>query len=566
METITFSYEGTDTQIKCHKNEKMKEICDRYAKSLHKEFSEISFLNDDGNEINDQLTLNELFKELEKKNNDKLNITVKNIDLSLDSSRTNKNKKISSEIICPQCGENAFINIKNYKIDLFGCKNNHNNKNILINDFQTTQYIIPNKIKCGFCNKPNNEKLYFCLECKRTLCLLCYQKHDKKHKIINCNYICLKHNEQFISYCDKCKKNICFMCEAEHSSHEIIDFGKKIPQKNIIVNELNFFKVRLDRFKSYLKEIIENINKTIKNMEILYEIMKNIINNFDSKNRNYQNFQNISQIYIDLNNISEDINQIINEESIKNKINKILQIYKKMNNIEDEDSEIENNTILINYEINQSNEIKIFGKEFVINNEKICNIIYENKEYPLTETFSDFDRKKKKLTIKLEGINNIINMSQMFYECKSLLSIKYSTKCDTSKVTSMRSMFNGCTSLKKMIGISNFDTSNVTDMYCMFYECRSLIFMPDISNWDTSKVNNMSGMFERCSSLIALPDISKWNTKNVRDISSMFKKCSMLSFLPDISNWDISNVTDNFEMLKDCKKTLNIPDKFKNMN
>ena len=525
----------------------------RHAKSLDKEISGIS--SKSSSEINDQTTLKELINGLDKKNN------------KLDSNKNRKNKK-SSEIICPECGENIFINIYNYTIDLFGCKNNHCIKNILIKDFQNMQNKIQNKTICNFCyNKNNENEFYFCLSCKFTLCLLCLKNHNQLHKIINYqqkNYICLDHNEKFISYCNKCKKNICSVCVGKHSNHEIINFGKKIPQKDNYLKELKYFKVKLERFKSYLNELIMNINKTIENMEALYKIMENIINGFDSKNINYQNFKNINQIYDDLSIISEDINQIINEENIKIKIKNLLQIYKKMNNIED-DYEIENNTILIKYVINQ-NKVKIFGKEFVDNNKNFCKIIYENKEYNLSEYLQNLDKNKKILTITLKGINNIVNMSQMFYECDSLLSISNSSKCDTSNVTNMRSMFNGCSSLNELYGISKFDTSNVTDMYCMFYECSSLIFMPDISKWDTSKVKNMSGMFERCCSLIALPDISRWDTKNVTDFSSMFSKCSMLSFLPDISNWNISKVNDFYGMFDGCKKTLNIPEKFKNMS
>ena len=54
--------------------------------------------------------------------------------------------------------------------------------------------------------------------------------------------------------------------------------------------------------------------------------------------------------------------------------------------------------------------------------------------------------------------------------------------------------------------------TNVTNMSYMFYECSSLISLPDISKWDTKNVTNMSYMFNGCSSLISLPDISKWDT------------------------------------------------------
>ena len=62
----------------------------------------------------------------------------------------------------------------------------------------------------------------------------------------------------------------------------------------------------------------------------------------------------------------------------------------------------------------------------------------------------------------------------------------------------------------KLIGINN-----ITDMSWMFSECSSLLSLADISKWNTNNVINMSYMFNECSSLASLPDISKWNTNNV---------------------------------------------------
>jgi len=64
--------------------------------------------------------------------------------------------------------------------------------------------------------------------------------------------------------------------------------------------------------------------------------------------------------------------------------------------------------------------------------------------------------------------------------------------------------------------------NEITDMSYMFYECSSLLSLPDISKWNTNKVTNISFMFSICSSLLSLPDISKWNTNNVTNMSDMF--------------------------------------------
>ena len=48
-----------------------------------------------------------------------------------------------NEVICPICKENCFIEINDYKINLSGCKNEHNINNILFKDYQNSQ-IMPN--------------------------------------------------------------------------------------------------------------------------------------------------------------------------------------------------------------------------------------------------------------------------------------------------------------------------------------------------------------------------------------------------------------------------------------
>ena len=130
-------------------------------------------------------------------------------------------------------------------------------------------------------------------------------------------------------------------------------------------------------------------------------------------------------------------------------------------------SEKDISEISIIYDINKE-DINIFGKEFVENNNNICKIIIDNKEYEICSKYNIKDYNKNKLEIKLKGINNINNMSNMFRQCSSLLS------------------------------------------------------SPNIYKWNTKIVTNMSYMFCGCSSLLSLPDISKWNTNNVKDRSFMF--------------------------------------------
>ena len=65
----------------------------------------------------------------------------------------------SKDIICPKCKEVCQFEIKDYEINLFGCKNGHIEKNIKLNKFNDSQYIDLSKIICGICKKRTNLKL-----------------------------------------------------------------------------------------------------------------------------------------------------------------------------------------------------------------------------------------------------------------------------------------------------------------------------------------------------------------------------------------------------------------------
>jgi len=114
------------------------------------------------------------------------------------------------------------------------------------------------------------------------------------------------------------------------------------------------------------------------------------------------------------------------------------------------------------------NDIKIFGSEFVENNNNIYKLIIDNKEYKITKNYKIKDDNKNILKIKLKGINNVTNMSFMFYECSSLLSLP---------------------------DISKSNTNNISNLSYMFYECSSLLSLPDITKWNTSNITDMSFMF-----------------------------------------------------------------------
>ena len=172
------------------------------------------------------------------KNRRKMNILVtKN-----NKDQTKKKPILSKDIICPQCKQNILIEIKNFKINLSGCKCNHSYNDILLYSFEETQKIDLCEIICEICNQNNkgnthNNEFFICNTCNKNICPLCKSIHDKKHKIINYedkNYICKKHNDSFIKYCKTCNENIALFVKI------IIKLMKFLNQVKYLLMKMNY--------------------------------------------------------------------------------------------------------------------------------------------------------------------------------------------------------------------------------------------------------------------------------------------------------------------------------------
>ena len=195
MNQAEFNYNGNITIIQCNKDEKMREISKRFITKARIDINTIYFLFE-GNIINEELTFGEYLSGKEKS---KMNILV-----CAKESIPEPTKIKSKYIICPKCQENTKIKIDDYKISFYKCKNDHQLKNILINEFKETQSIDESKIVCDLC-KINNKsttfknQFYVCNTCKLNLCPLCKISHNKEqdHNIIKYeekNFICGVHN------------------------------------------------------------------------------------------------------------------------------------------------------------------------------------------------------------------------------------------------------------------------------------------------------------------------------------------------------------------------------------
>ena len=308
----------------------------------------------------------------------------------------------SKEIICPKCYENCLFDIKKYKIKLYGCQSGHETKNISLKDFTNTQIINKSKLLCNNCNNKNksvskDSKLFYCLDCKQNLCLLCNSIHNKNHNRIDYNdkdYICNKHNDSFYSYCWQCKANLCLSCESAHKSHKIILFRDIFPNIKEIEEELNIFKELYHTFKNNITKIIKILNTIIENYEEYYNIISNIINNFDVKRKNYNILRNINEAQ-KLMNVKNNFEEIINGNIINVKFNELFKIY----------NQIEFNILLyINENLNEDEilEYKECFDTFDTNN---CDLIDANE---IINVSNSIIKDKKKYETYVEDIRNLI--------------------------------------------------------------------------------------------------------------------------------------------------------------
>ena len=329
---VIFLLNGMQTRIQCLINEKMRDIINRFNTKLKINMNNAQYLYG-GNQVNLELTFYQQASNIDKQRKEMIILVYINESIISNNQSTIKSK----EIICPKCKENCLIRFYNYQIHLYNCKNGHNINNISFKDFNNSQNINENEIKCNKCNntkyKSYNKQFYICLNCNINLCPLCNQKHDKTHEIIdynNINYICSYHKDFYVSYCYDCKINLCMKCETKHNNnHNIINYKDILPDEDEIKKDLKKFKDKIDKLKETIKELINWLNNIYDNFQKLYKISYDIVYNYNLRQRNYEILENVNSVK-DLIN-AKDIDDIIDKNiPYINKFKKFSDIYDKM--------------------------------------------------------------------------------------------------------------------------------------------------------------------------------------------------------------------------------------------
>lgn len=339
--TITFHMDGSHISIQSNENEKMDDVISKLSSKKHIDLSSSMFLYK-GEQLKRNLTFDDIANKVDLARSE-MNIVVNTIENNSDDEKEITTK--SKMIICPQCKELCKINIYDYKIALYACKNNHKTSNIFFKDFDNSQMIDENKIKCGECQKNNkrdtyNNEFYICKICNQNICPICKKNHYKNHNnIINYDlnpFLCNEHNRAFNSFCNDCKKDICIFCEKEHQYHYTISYGSLFLSQNDLKNNLNELKYNFGQIKN---NEIKNDAEVIQNFESYYKISEYIINNYDDKNINFFVLNNINVISQKNKEYSNELKKINNETDISKKTKLFSDIYTKIQNIDKESDE-----------------------------------------------------------------------------------------------------------------------------------------------------------------------------------------------------------------------------------
>jgi len=333
MISIEIIYKNSPFTIQTESSKTFNDVIQKFIQKSQVNPENIYYLAN-GFTINPENKIENLMS-TENKNQNKMVILANTTD---DGERTESSIIQSKCVICPECYEPCRIELNNYKIKLYDCINGHTSENMRLVNFKTSQMIDQKKILCDICKNQNifgtyQHQFFKCVTCNKNICPLCRSVHDKSHAIISYeqkNYICKKHNEYYIKYCKKCKMNICFMCESEHKDHENIFYSKIMPNYNEILEKNNTLKNSILIFKKNIQEIKSKLGDIADNMQICEEINTNIIDNFETKNRNFEDLQNLNEINDNIMKMTEELNNINNIDNESIKLNNMFDIYHKI--------------------------------------------------------------------------------------------------------------------------------------------------------------------------------------------------------------------------------------------
>ena len=167
---VIFNHNQQIITIQVNLKEIWKDIIKKYKYKSGIDIKKVYFLYS-ADQISEEKSIEQIIQPYDKQFK-KMNILVNDIKRTAKVNDINeeRNQLTSKCILCPECGENVKIEIKNYKISL-DCKNDHKIDDILFNKYEYYQKKASSKIVCNICNKTNmsEDKIYKCLTCQKKI-------------------------------------------------------------------------------------------------------------------------------------------------------------------------------------------------------------------------------------------------------------------------------------------------------------------------------------------------------------------------------------------------------------
>ena len=272
-----------------------------------------------------------------------------------DNKEFNKTKKKSKESeesiyyipICREDGCNGHLKIlieeENFIVK-FICENNgdHKSDKLFFETFDRF-YLKDNKIqKCFNCFQIiENKDKYKCNKCKRLYCSSCFlsdmhiQKNFKNLSIINSK--CQEDNNEKNYYCLDCKEKVCLFCirrneeNSPHKNHNIINIIKEMPTTYQINTLKEKIKIKSEALETLIKSLTEWQNKLNQKIERIKQklkceisIYKKLFLNFNIDYIDYTYYSNFNEIFNNLKSLN-----------VKEYKNKYLNLFMKSENFEE---------------------------------------------------------------------------------------------------------------------------------------------------------------------------------------------------------------------------------------
>ncbi|CAD0218681.1 BspA family leucine-rich repeat surface protein [Chryseobacterium sp. JV274] len=150
----------------------------------------------------------------------------------------------------------------------------------------------------------------------------------------------------------------------------------------------------------------------------------------------------------------------------------------------------------------------------------------------------------------IPNLTQINNLSEMFYNCSSLIGNNSFSSWNTSTITNMSNMFSRAKLFNQNIG--SWNTANVKDFNGMFSFAST--FNQNISAWNTASGTNFSAMFK--DAVAFNQPLNSWNTSNGVNFRYVFSNAA--AFNQPLNNWNTAKVTD-FEHMFENAVSFNQP-------